>query len=60
MLSVQFKKVFIVNTHIKRHIIEKHYSVIITMLIELIELNKQGSAIQSRSKLISKQTSLDQ
>ena len=57
MLSVQFKKVFIVNTHIKRHIIEKHYSVIITMLIEL---NKQGTAIQSRSKLISKQTSLDQ
>ena len=31
--SVQFEKVFIVNPHIKRHIPEKHYTVIVTTLI---------------------------
>ena len=34
-LSVQFKKVFIVNPHFKRHITEKHYTVIVTKPIGL-------------------------
>ena len=29
----QFKKVFIVNPHIKRHITEEHYTIIVTMPI---------------------------
>ena len=33
----QFKKVFIVNPHIKRHITEKHYNIIVTMLIVLMK-----------------------
>ena len=36
--SVQFIRFFIVNPHIKRHVTEKHFTVVVTMLWEL---NKQ-------------------
>ena len=38
-LQFQFKKVFIVNPNIKRYKTEKHYIIIVTMLLEL--RNKQ-------------------
>ena len=40
-----FTLIVIVNPHIKRHILEKHYTVIVTMLIQLNKQRDRNSGI---------------